>query len=423
MVHMTFGKVLFTSWLARRSRPAGVLLLALTTGAVLQDASAQERRRPADTIPTLGLDQGLASLNAGPIRLELVRASQTVAALRPLAAPQTVAAPQTETQSGFDFTPADCLERRAADGYFHLGDLTLRLRWETSDGWRHFSTATTRRPVETLPAQAPVLAAANLAPTFNNILSGRTLDEAHAVASFHDPYIGRDAGYLQVTRLSGHGPTLLVVPLGDTPFEAYNPLLSDPTRRGVTFEGFYEWMAHSRAPAEDEWSEADPWNPPTSATLAPGETRSYGVKFLLADEIRAIEPTLLADGRPVAVGVPGYVVPMDIEARLFLKHAAGVRSLEVEPPGALTITPSGEPSGALAVAAADPAASGWKAYDVRGRSWGRARLTVTYEDGLEQTIHYKVIKPAGSYEVERGAYVVPLGDGPTVVVLDRVASG
>ena len=279
-----------------------------------QDASAQERRRPADTIPTLGLDQGLESLNAGPIRLELVRASQTVAALRPLAAPQTVAAPQTETQSGFDFTPADWLERRAADGYFHLGDLTLLLRWETSDGWRHFSTATTRRPVETLPAQAPVLAAANLAPTlpadlplrihrywestgshlalrfelhnpgttpveigalgipmvFNNILSGRTLDEAHAVASFHDPYIGRDAGYLQVTRLSGHGPTLLVVPLGDTPFEAYNPLLSDPTRRGVTFEGFYEWMAHSRAHAEDEWGEADPLESADLGHAGPG---------------------------------------------------------------------------------------------------------------------------------------------------------
>ena len=411
-------------------------------------------------------------MDAGPMRLDLVRASQTVAALRPEGWQQSDGISRSDDASEFDFTPADWLERRASDGYFHLGDLTLSLRWDGSDGWRHYSTATARQPVEPLPSPPPALAAADLAPTlppdlplrvrryweslgdhlalrfelhnagtapveigalgipmvFNNILSGRTLDEAHAVASFHDPYIGRDAGYLQVTRLSGHGPTLLVVPLGDTPFEAYNPLLGDPTPRSVTFEGFYEWMAHSRAYAEDEWSEADAWNPPTSATLAPGETRSYGVRFLLADEIRAIEPTLLADGRPVAVGVPGYVVPMDIEARLFLKHAAGVQSLEVEPPGALTITPSAEPGGALAVAAADPSESGWNAYDVRGRSWGRARLTVTYQDGLQQTIHYKVIKPAAEAVADLGRFLTteqwfevpddPFGRSPSVISYD-----
>ena len=33
------------------------------------------------------------------------------------------------------------------------------------------------------------------------------------------------------------------------------------------------------------------------------------------------------------------------------------------------------------------------------------------------------IAPADSYEMERGAYVVPLGDGPTVVVLGGVTPG
>ena len=85
---------------------------------------------------------------------------------------------------------------------------------------------------------------------FNNVLNDRSLEQAHAICSFYDPYIGEDAGYLQVTRLSGHGPALLVLPLGKTPFEAYNPILDerrsaaaeifrDPTPRGITFEGFY----------------------------------------------------------------------------------------------------------------------------------------------------------------------------------------
>jgi len=440
-----------------RQRP---LLLAISVGAALHGACAEDRDRGPDPLPTLGLDLGVQAVEAGPLRLELVRASQTAAALQP------------EGHGGFDFTPSDWLEPRAGDGFFHIGDLTLRLRRDGSADWREYSTADARQPVETLSVEPPVLAAADLSPTlpadiplrvrrhwesregrlalrfelhnpgtvpveigalgipmvFNNILSDRSLDEAHAVSSFSDPYIGRGAGYLQVTRLSGRGPALLVVPLGDTPFEAYNPLLSDPTPRGVTFEGFHEWMAHSLAYAEDEWSAAEPWNPPTSATLAPGESRSYGVQFLLADEIRAIESTLLANRRPVAVGVPGYVLPMDIEARLFLKHAAGVRSLEVEPPGALTITRSANPPRALATTGADPAASGWLAYDVRGQSWGRARLTVTYEDGLAQTIHYKVIKPAAEVVADLGRFLTteqwfempddPFGRSPSVISYD-----
>ena len=135
-----------------------------------------------------------------------------------------------------------------------------------ADGeWRRLDTAQRRRPVESLEAEAPVLAAADLAATlpedapvgvrrfwevdngvlalrfevtnrsdapleigafgmplvFNNILDGHSLDDAHAICSFHDPYIVSGAGYLQVIRLNGQGPVLLVVPQGDTRFEAY----------------------------------------------------------------------------------------------------------------------------------------------------------------------------------------------------------
>jgi hypothetical protein len=251
---------------------------------------------------------------------------------------------------------------------------------------------------------------------FNNILQDRSLDQAHAVSSFSDPYIGQDAGYIQVTRLSGEGPALVVVPHGLTPLEAYNPLLSDPTRRGVTFEGFYEWMAHSTAYVEDEWRGAQPWNPPTSATLAPGDARSYGVRFLVAPGIREIEGTLLANGRPVAMGVPGYLLPMDLDARLFLKHAAAIDSVTVEPADRLAVTAMGINEG------------GWRAYQVRGRHWGRARLTVRYRDGVRQSIHYKVIEPASQVVAEMGRFLLteqwfedpqdPFGRSPSVISYD-----
>ncbi len=374
---------------------------------------------------TLGLDQGVMELETGAFQLRLVAASQTVAGLLPRGA------------DGFDFTPGDWLEQRSRDGLYHLGDLTLRLRTGSSKEWVHYSTAEARVPVHVLTSGGSLLAAADLAPTFpedfplevrryweseggalvlrfelanqgrqpveigslgipmvfNNMLHNKSLDEAHAACVFYDPYIGRDAGYLQVIRLHGHGPVLLVMPHGRTPFEAYNPLLDDPTPKGVTFEGFHEWMVHSRAHAETDWSEAEPWNRPTSLRLNPGESVSYGLKFVTAEAIREIEPTLSSHGRPVAVGIPGYVLPMDVNARLFLNYTGKVRSLDVEPAGALELV------------AGTPTPGGWETYEVRGMHWGRARLTVTYEDGLQQTIHYNIIKPEGEVVADMGRFM------------------
>ena len=67
--------------------------------------------------------------------LSLVRSSQTVAALKPKGA------------DGFDFTPGDLLTERSQNGYFHLGDITLRLRTEDSANWTNYSTAAARMPV------------------------------------------------------------------------------------------------------------------------------------------------------------------------------------------------------------------------------------------------------------------------------------
>jgi hypothetical protein len=267
---------------------------------------------------------------------------------------------------------------------------------------------------------------------FNNVLNNRSLEQAHAKCSFYDPYIGEDAGYLQVTRLNGHGPALLVVPDGRTPFEAYNPILdkpgswgaapvfTDPTPRGITFEGFYEWMVHSQAYAENEWKNAQPWNTPTSLTLAPGESKTYGLKFLVSDSIRHIETTLADNGRPVTLGVPGYVLPQDIDARLFLKYGRPVTSLKVEPPASIEVREDSSDH------------KNWKAYTLRGKTWGRSRLTVTYRDGTVQTIQYFVVKPASQAIADLGHFLTtrqwfvdssdPFHRAPSVITYDREAN-
>ncbi|HVK05480.1 MAG TPA: DUF5695 domain-containing protein, partial [Armatimonadaceae bacterium] len=360
----------------RRGLAARLALLGLTAASAASEASGQQRQQNAPPPPpaTLGLEQGTIALDTPDFAVTLAKASQTVTALRPKAA---------GTGSPFDFTPADRQEARASDGFYHLGDLTLRVRAGVggSGPWRELSTAAKRAPVRALPVSSAALASADLSPTlppdspvrvtrtwaldrdgrlalrfavtnpgdreieigalgipmvFNNHITGRSLEQAHETCSFSDPYVGRDAGFLQVTRLSGAGPALVVVPEAGTPFEAYH-LLPEPMRPNQTFEGTFAWAAHTWAFGQNEWKDADPWNPWTSATLAPGETRTYGVRFLVSPSIRAIEETLAANGRPVAVGVPGYVLPADVEGKLFLKYGSPVRKVYAEPPGALDV--------------------------------------------------------------------------------------
>ncbi len=405
---------------------------------------------PTPLPPTLGLDQGYLEFETPDFKVKLVKASQTIAALQP------------KNADGFDFTPADRLERRAANGYHHLGDLTLRLRTGNAGPWQKYDTADARKAVQSLPASGRRMAIADLAATlpadipvqiwrswivadgglvlrfdiknktsepvqigalgipmiFNNIITGRNLKEMHERCSFFDPYIGQDAGYLQVTRLSGLGPALVVVPEGQTPFEAYQ-LLNEPTRPNQTFEGAFAWMVHTQAYAEDEWKNAEQWNQPTSVTIAPGGARTYGVKVLLSDQIRNIEKTLMANRRPVAVGIPGYVLPMDLDARLFLNYPGKVHDLTVEPQDAIAIHEDKSTPG------------GWKTYTLRGKNWGRARLTITYDDNSKQSISYYVIKPEAQAVADLGHFLFtkqwfndpndPFHRAPSVISYDREA--
>ncbi len=139
----------------RRSRVATLLVaIALSIPLVVSDRAAAQGpgQKPAPK-PGPMLDRGTFAVEAPDFRLTLVRTSQTVAALEPKAA------------AGFDFTPGDRLVERSRDGYYHLGDLDLRVRRQGAAEWTSYSTAQVRRPVTALRVSSPVLAAADLTPT------------------------------------------------------------------------------------------------------------------------------------------------------------------------------------------------------------------------------------------------------------------
>lgn len=408
----------------------------------------KESERPK----VLNLENGFKQYHTPEIALELVNSSQTVASL------------MATEYDNFDFAPKEWLEKRDADGFYYLGDVNLAVRNTDSLNWHKFSSATKRKPVRVLsPEDDSVLAVSDMKNTFpddfplqltrfwqkkgdhlvlkfqlrnsqkhaveigalgiplifNNNFDGKHLDEAHAENVFFDPYIGEDAGYLQVARLNGKGPALLVLPYENSPFEAYRPLLDDPTSRSFTFEGFHEWMIFSKAYAENEWKGSEQWNTPTSKTLEPGEMYEFGLEFVLADSIKAIEQTLIKHDRPVAIGVPGYVLPEDVDGQLFLKSGKSVADIQVEPEGALLVSYDSKTQG------------NWEKYSVKGLKWGRARLSFIYDDKSIQTINYKVIKPEKEVVVDNGHFLTTkqwygndadlFGRSPSVISYDYEA--
>ncbi|MDE1155500.1 MAG: DUF5695 domain-containing protein [Acidobacteriaceae bacterium] len=383
------------------------------------------------------------TLRGSMLSLSLLRSSGTVAKLTTTADPS------------FDYTQGDRLKERSADTFYHLGDLDLRLRSEGETEWKDYSTAYRRKPVQvtrvdekhfvanlapTLPGDTPLevmrswevtpaglrlsytllnksdkpvhIGGLGIPMVFNNNMNDRTLEQAYKQCSFYDPYIGEDAGYVQVVRLQGTGPVLLLVPDGHTPFEAWKPildhrnretgsgeLLNDPTPRGMTYEGSYDWMIHSGGFAETDWKKTtgktpEEWNPATEEVLAPGQSVQYGLQVLVAPSVRDVEATLSEHHRPVAVGVPGYVLPQDTPARLFLRYGAPVSTIKSEPEGAVKIHDDG--------AAAD---HDWHAYTLQGATFGRARIKVTYADGTVQSIAYRTIKAETQTVADMGSFL------------------
>ncbi|KAJ3840807.1 hypothetical protein EV361DRAFT_936418 [Lentinula raphanica] len=402
---------------------------------------------------TLGLSDGFLSFNTSTFAVQLVKDSQTLYSLSTI-------------DGGFNFIPSDMMSERANNGNYHLGDITFRARTVGSTAWTSGDTSTSRVKLTASSVSGTTKAAANLAPTlprnsllnitrrwvvddnvlqllfdvtnsqttaveigslgapleFNNIFTDRTAAQTNTLCSLFDPYIGQDAGYIQVTPLLGTLPPLVVLPVGQSPLEGWRFLPEStaltPFYQSQTFEGLYEWDFHTLAYAENEWASTTPWNAPTSFVLQPGQTRTYGLQFRVAPSIREIESTVASVGQPVAVTIPGTILPADQVGKVFLNTNATVANITVSPAGALTWETN-----------TDAQTSGWLGYTVTPHTWGRSRLSVTYSDGRLQTIHYYVTKGATAALDDLGNFLTtsqwytntsdPFHRAPSVISYDR----
>ncbi|KAF3067193.1 putative glycoside hydrolase family 43 protein [Daldinia childiae] len=401
----------------------------------------------------LGLKNGYITIKTANFNAKIVRDAQVLASLSP-------------TGNSFDFLPFDLISARAGNGQYHWGDITYRYREDNDGPWIDGDSAASRKVVTTYKVGTGVLASSNLAPTlpgggplnvtrewidvsgdlglrftiensgaspveigslgfpaeFNSIFTNRAAGDTQRLCSLSDPYVGMHAGYIRVSPVRGTGAALVVTPLGDTPLEAYRNL-AEPSYQATaygsqTFEGFYEWQVLSRAWAEKEWAGVQSWNAPSSKILQPGQTLQFGVRFSVAKGgVRDIDETVRKTGTPVAYGVPGYIIPRGSTSQLFLSAGSNPISFSSEPVESLAF--SQLPSGSYGITPSPT-------------FWGRSRLTIDYEDGKTQTIHYYVTKSGTEAIGDLGRFLAtkqwfndtsdPFGRAPSVMSYDYETS-
>ena len=106
-------------------------------------------------------------------------------------------------------------------------------------------------------------------------------------------------------------------------------------------------------------------------------------------------------------------------ANCFSNPSQKIQTIESDPPGAIT-TEEGQPT-----------KSGWKLFTLRGKSWGRARLAITYADGTKQSVSYYITKPASQAVADLGHFLFtkqwfvddndPFHRSPSVMSYNRAA--
>lgn len=376
------------------------------------------------------------------------------------------------SSGSFDFSPSDVFGQRNGNGNYHTGDLTLRYRTSNNASWTEGNTAAQRNPISHQSSDDTILSSqlgdaigginnvlsitrswfeydGDLALNFtlrninseevevgslgfpiefNNIFTGRSAVATREKCVLVDPFIGLDAGYVQVTRLLGVGPHLLVSPLGaNTKFEAWR-FLREATDTSLayqsqTYEGNYEWQVYSKAYAEQEWRNATPWNEPTSLKLKPGQSATFGLRFTVVPSVEKMEDTVLDVGQPVAVGIPGYVLPRDMKGRVFLNSPSEISSTTVSPNGSLSVGHSGKYGNA------------WTGLDVSAGpdSFGRARVEVIYADGVQHNLHYFITDNGPASLAKLGKFLTqkqwlsnisdPFGRVPSIITYDHSVDG
>ena len=221
---------------------------------------------------------------------------------------------------------------------------------------------------------AQQLGGLGMSMVFNNDWTNLDLKTTARHCSITEPNIGQDGGWVKVTRISGEGRILVVLPEGRGGMNAWRPLLSDPTPRSAVFEGFYEYTFLADAYRTNEWSTVPDerlWTPTESVTLPPGGSITYGLRMRLLSSVKDVENGLALMQRLVVKVVPGYVVGTDMTTVSMYVRPGRYKVTDISASNSTVMDVN---------TTATMLTSGWYQFSLYPRAYGRVRLTVQYMD-------------------------------------------
>lgn len=218
-----------------------------------------------------------------------------------------------------------------------------------------------------------------------NNIAGAAKDDGNAVLKHS--FVSGHGSHLFWMRRNSVGPYLLLMPERDTQLEYWDMAAAENHDDG------YCVYIHAAAAAAESAAKGTRWRiPVTNLMLAPGERRSYALRFsLVADYAAARDAIAAAGGIDVEV-VPGMTVPSDLFVTLALRSSDPIHGIDAEHPAATQIEPLGERAGR-------------QLYRVRFGRLGENRLTIRHGDARLTHLEFFATEPLETLIAKRGAFI------------------
>lgn len=192
------------------------------------------------------------------------------------------------------------------------------------------------------------------------------------------------AGYGSWTywqRANAVGPFLVMTPDAHTKFEYYD-----------SPGGVFTPYIHARAAVDSARAAGATWRLPVSSlAIAPGETKTYVLRFRWAADVQGVRDALYDAGQFDTTVVPGMVVPSDLPAMVSLRSRHANVSLTAEFPDRTRI---------------EPVAGTRDVYSIRFAHLGENMLTLKYGNGEWASLEFFVTEPIETVISKRAAFLV-----------------
>lgn len=209
-------------------------------------------------------------------------------------------------------------------------------------------------------------------------------------------FVADDGSYAYWQRPNGEGPYLVMVPKDGTSLE-----FRDKARTGEgifgekdpSWEGLVSFAIHSKGMQPERAGKIGGYLPATSATVAAGDTATYGFTFRWADDYTDLHDVLYESGVVDAISLPGMVIPQDTKATLAVRAKETITGVVGEDGKNVGIVRKGT-------------RNGYDLYELTFPTAGPNRVDVLYGKDKRSVLQYNSIEPIGQLVEKRADFLV-----------------